>query len=334
MKRLLTDLRNKKRIVLITSSGYKNIGQEAVVNQVIREIKEMNPQLEIISTSYEPRYSYKVHKFKNVKFYSNTSIVFLSYLLFVRWVIIAGDEINSKRLDKYYTRLLDYFQGKYKLFISFFSVLLGKKVIFYKIGICSFQKNFPQKILLYTMRKSKLIVVRDKKSKELLESLGVLKTIKIIRDPGYDLSVKKLPSLNQNTIGLSLSDPLDEDKEKILLNFLRRLIKMKQGHYFYFFIFGNHPLIKEENDLLFTRKIISKIGRVFHYKIIQHQNPIIIKSKINQMDFFISMRLHGAIFAHSLNVPFVLIVNKDKMRHYFEDKNKTYEFEELKNLEI
>ena len=253
----------------------------------------------------------------------------LKEFIFSNIIIIAGDEITSSRFDKLYPNFFSYFQGKFKTFIAFIAVLFGKKVVFYKIGLYSFQKNYPKKLLLFALEKSKQVIVRDAETKKNLESLGLKREIVVMKDPGYDLQYKK--QKKKKSIGLALSDPLDIEKENQLIEFIRKLIFIKKNYKFLFFIFGQHPKLKSENDQFFTKRVISKLDTNFRYKIFDEKNPIKVKSKVSSMSFFITTRYHGGVFADSTGVPFIAIPVSGKLRTF---GRRTIEFSALEKVNL
>jgi len=311
--------RENKKIILIATSGYNNVGQEAILYQTVKTIKKINKNIKIVSTSYQPEISKKITK--DPYFLRPYSIIFLYHLFTSKTILIAGDEFTSSRLDTYYGGLFDYFQGKMKLFFSLISVLLKKKLVFYSIGVYSFQKNFPKKLFKFSIEHAKNVSVRDKKSKEVLQTLGIKKNIDIVKDPGYNLEIIKLKRTKQKEkkIGFVLLDPQDESLEKKIISLVETI--SKKGNSISFFIFSKHPNNSLENDLVFIKRVISKSKNLGKYNLIIEENPVLMKSNLFLMDFVITMRLHAAIFCSSLGVPFKVISVHEKTKHHFNYKN-------------
>ncbi len=332
----ISSLFNSKRLLLITTSGYRNIGQEAIVYQTIKEVLEKKSCKRIILTSLSPSTSNKIHLFDNVSFVKPISFYFLYSFIITKQVIVVGDEITSDRLDNYYKSFFNFFEGKFKLFVSLFSILSMKKLFFYKIGIYSFQKNFPKKLFRYVLNNSEIISVRDTFSKKVLDSLNLRKEIMVLKDPGYDLNIKRpkfIKKPQKKVIGLALYDPLNKKKEDLLILFLEKLIRLNKDQFFEFYVFSKHPYLKEENDLLFIKKILKSLNVSFSKKIFFTENPVLMKEEISKASFVISMRLHPAIFADSLKIPFLVIATTKKTTHFF-NKNKTFTIFSLKPFKI
>jgi len=51
MKKFKAILRGSRKVLLITSSGYMNLGGEAVVHKIITEVQSANPKSRLRATS-------------------------------------------------------------------------------------------------------------------------------------------------------------------------------------------------------------------------------------------------------------------------------------------
>ncbi|AJF61551.1 TPA: polysaccharide pyruvyl transferase family protein [Candidatus Woesearchaeota archaeon] len=330
MKKFKAILRGSRKVLLITSSGYMNLGGEAVVHKIITEVQSANPKSRLRATSSNPGHSEKLHKFENIKFINSLSVKLVSNLLLADTIVIAGDEITSARLNQLYPGVLSYLQGKFRIFAAALGVFLGKKVIFYKIGLYSFQNNFPKGALNYALENSVLIVARDNETKKQLRLFGCRKEIQAGRDPGYDVEYRK--QKGTRGMGLILSNPLNDRKEQKLTQFLKSLSDKKKKRKLCFFVFCRHPEKEAENDLTFVNKIVSKLGlKKKDYEIFVSDEPARVKSKMSSMSFIITSRYHGAVFADSTKVPFIALPVSNKLRAF---GKRTVEFEELENFNL
>ena len=277
--------------------------------------------IKIISNSFDPKISSKIHP--NIKFYNNFSFPFFWNALLTNYIIISGDELTTNRLDNFYHKG-NYLQGKYRLFVSFILTLLNKKIVFYKIGIYSFQSLYPIKLLKYVLKKSLKITVRDSSSKKFIKSFCKDITISVSKDPGYNLNYKKIRKTNK--IGIAIRTPLKKTEIDKIKNFIKRIIKRKNV---VFLIFSRHQKLKEENDLYFLENI-------FGQKIIENQeiyicdDPKKMKSVVSSLDFLLTQRYHGAVFADSTDIDFKVLSGIRKIDLNFSEKS--LKFSELKNL--
>jgi polysaccharide pyruvyl transferase WcaK-like protein len=317
-----------RKIVLLSTSGYGNIGQETITTEIINEILALGYVDKITLNSYNPHKSKTLNKSKKVRFYKNSSIFFFTSLIESDIVIIAGDELSNEKLTEYYNKI-DYFQGKVRLFLSLFAILLGKPLILYKVGLYSYQKNFPKGIFKVILKRSLKIIVRDNLTKnKLLKDYNALnRRICICPDPGYSLSYYHTKPIKERRLGLCLSYFAIKENEVNLIKFLKN--NETKFDSFYFFVFGAHEKIREEKDILVAKKILSKLN--IRAVVYSNQNPKKVKSMVAKMRFVVSMRYHGAIFADACKIPFLVLPTSKKMYAF---KKNIISFNKLSNLDL
>lgn len=77
------------------------------------------------------------------------------------------------------------------------------------------------------------------------------------------------------------------------------------------------PITHYNRDIDYMRQLLEKIPNAELLPILKAEEVFTL---IGRFDFFISCSLHGAIFAYSHNVPFVLYNYSDKMQFFMEDR--------------
>jgi len=346
--------KKKSNILIMSSSGYKNIGNEAIIKVIIDHIKKINPQAKLVMNSYNPQYSYNLHKIKTCK---RVGLGLFITLLRSNYVIIAGDELINIQFSEWlqnksiFYRLTHIFEAKLRIFTALLAKILNKKIIFYAVGISSIPNTFMKFLTYIVFNISDFVSVRNNESKEILEGIGVKKNILIINDPSFYLKpinkvkAKKYLSkegidINKFLVGLSLRSlgdkKLNSDLIKSLSKTMNFLLKQKNTEIICF-IFSKHPYNPLENDTAITQELKKHIKNNTSFKIINHNYaPDEVKGMVGSMDYFIGMRLHSVIFASSMKVPFVCIPYNIKHKlilKQFNQENKLIELHKLNKLE-
>lgn len=165
---------------------------------------------------------------------------------------------------------------------------------------------------LYYLEDYKYVSVRTEKDKEILSYIkkdihvvpcttAVLRSAKTI-----DLQ-KKRPAIGIHFLPYSFS----KEEDAIFIQWANGLIK--EG-YDLFFI----PITLYNYDYVYMSNLSDQIpGSVM----LPPFEPLEIHDVIRQFDYFISSSLHGAIFAMSQNVPFILREADTKMFNYLKDRS-------------
>jgi polysaccharide pyruvyl transferase WcaK-like protein len=311
-------LLKSKKLCLLTLSGYNNVGQEMMISGFLNEIKNLNLNINIFANSNNPNKSKNLHP--EIFFIKSGSLSFVYNLFFSDTVIFLGDEITTSNLDKYYNWPKSLFEGKFRIFMYFLSILLKKKCFFYKVGLYSIPKHYPIKILSYVINNSSKIYVRDlvtrnlistflfdKNHKKLILSNDLSESINFSK---YNHNIKKA-----RILGVALS----HIKSKKSLHNISLIIK-KEAHKYskiVFFIFSKHPILREENDIYATKKLISSINlNDLIFEIFYSSNYRDYFKKMNEVDKFISMRYHGIKLSQLLNKNYIILGNSPKIKSF------------------
>jgi len=305
-------IKNKRVITLLTTSGYNNIGQEATTTSIIKEIKRINPQIIILANSNKPKKTRLLNKNIKKVFFFKTFVS--PIILFIpKTIIFGGDEITSSDYDKYYNNFFQYFQGKFRIIFTYISSFLNKDIILYKIGIYNQQKNFPVFMLKRVINKSKMIIARDKYSKNYLERLTKRKVL-LSKDAVYSLK-SKVNRIKRGKVGLILKRTDNELIEKKIISIINT--EKRKGKVF-FIIFSNH-YNGYENDFKYTLELIKKM-KLKDYEIIKEKDYKKMFIKMNEFKKIFSMRYHGCIFSEILGINFIAIPTNKKIKVNFKDK--------------
>jgi len=352
--KLLLNEKKKGNILIMSSSGYRNVGNEAIIKVIIDHIKKINPQAKLVMNSYDPNYSYNIHKIKTCK---RVGLSLFITLLRSNYVMIAGDELINIQFSEWlqnkpiFYRLTHIFEAKLRIFTALLAKILNKKVIFYAVGISSMPNTFMKFLTYIAFNTSDFVSVRNNESKEILKYMGVKKNILMVNDPSFylkpinKLKAKKYLSkegidINKFLVGLSLrplgDKKLNSDLIKRLSKTINCLLEQKNIE-IVCFIFSKHPYNPLENDAAITQELKKHIKNNTSFKIINYgYAPDEIKGMVGHMNYFVGMRLHSVIFASSMKVSFVCIPYNIKHKlilKQFNQENKIIELHELNKLE-
>jgi len=297
---------------LLTTSGYNNIGQEATTTAIINDIKKINPKIIILANSNKPRETRLLNKdIKKVYFFK--TIISPIILFIPKTIILGGDEITSSEYNNYYNKFFQYFQAKFRIIFTYFSTFLNKNITLYKIGIYDQQRNFPIFMLKRVLEKSKIIIARDKYSKNYLERL-TKKQVLLSKDAVYSLEING-DNIKKNKVGFILKRTNNIRIEKKIIQIINA---EKQKRSIIFIIFSNHHN-EYENDFKYTLNIIKKT-KLKSYKIINENDYKKLFIKMSQFKKIFSMRYHGCVFSEILGIDFIAIPTNKKIEVNFKEK--------------
>jgi len=340
-----------KKIVIAASYFGINLGDEAILEAIIKSIYHIRKDIKITVLAWDVKkvreFHYDLFKKFNIKVlcqpggkfqikelfnYFLLLRAFLSIALCNYFIWGGGGIIND---EGYF---LKYYLTSLKI-----ASLLKKKIFVFAIGV-NFIKNkkLSRKIKKY-LSKAHLISVRDEKSMENLNNMGVKKEINVVADPVFFLEncnpgqfYKKETS--QFIVGVNLRPWFDRiihstdevlKMDKTLDNLANIFLELKKEL--------NFQLILIPFDLLKDVKILKilkdKLGSALNVELCDKINSLDeLKNIMQKLDFFIGMRLHSIIFALRGKIPFFLISYTEKTNNLIILLNLRYNFISIKKL--
>ena len=179
-------MHRKLQILIVGHFGRKNIGDDAMLLGILRELYERLPdvQVRVLSTSQNPDFSYNLPIEWNVGYSSRSLLSILRSLIWSNFVILGGgthfhDFHGHRRYAK-----------NFAFFGAFFTLtkLFRKKIVFMGVGVgpldTGWGKWFARRILLL----ANLIMVREHHSSQLAKKLTPKKKILVGFDPAVLLT--------------------------------------------------------------------------------------------------------------------------------------------------
>ncbi|MGR9048603.1 polysaccharide pyruvyl transferase CsaB [Halobacillus faecis] len=280
------------KVVLSGYYGFDNTGDEAIVKSMIQHLRTFDPDIQIIVLSQHPS--------KTEIDYGVSAVDRWNFKEIIRALkesdgLISGG--GSLLQDATGPRSVLYYTG-----IMHMAKWLRKPVFIYAQGMGPIRKPIHQLLVRIALNGVTGISVRDKKSKELLERIGVKKSIDLFPDPvfGYEYKVIETDRYSQKPlIAVSIREWGDSDElaEKLTEAFNVCLAK---GYRLRFI-----PM-HGASDEAFSNKVAQRLDQ----EVEVHPGHMSIDEKLHllsEADLLIGMRLHSLIFAGVCSVPFVAL---------------------------
>ncbi|MCC5909088.1 MAG: polysaccharide pyruvyl transferase CsaB [Clostridiaceae bacterium] len=318
-----------KKIFLFGYYGFKNTGDEGILQGIIMQLKKAIPNGEITVLTYKAQETEENYGIKAV---SRNHFKDIIKAIKKADIVISGG--GSILQDVTSSRSLMYYLG-----IIYLAKKMGKKVMFYGNGFGPINRNFNKKIAAHIINRVDAITVRDYQSKELMQSLGIHKKIEVTADVTFHMDLLS----KEETDKILKQEKINEEDKFIGISVRRwksqenyKEIIAKTGDYLgkrgykIIFIPMQHP-----NDLTISQEIADLME--IEPKIIENKySPKEIIAIISRLDVLIGMRLHSLIFAAIHNIPMVGLEYDPKISSFLKlvDQNSGGHVERLDTIEL
>src|SRR5690606_15820126 len=317
MKEAIVKYHNQLRIGISGSYGGLNMGDEAILQSIVGQIKEsFNAHITVFSKNPEDTLSrHNVDKSFDIKKHSrnDTRHEIESLDIF----ILGGGGILYDNAVEHFLREVEMANDA------------GVPVFVYAISAGPLNKTSNKRMVVNTLNNVEVITVRDKKGKILLEDLGVEKVIHITADPAVLLVPEPLPpdalikegiNFNKPLIGLSVREPgpaapdMDINHYHTLLaDVADFLVERIDAHVVFV------PMERNHKDLHHSHAVISKMYNAQKASVLKHEYTSgQLLSWMGYFDMVVGMRLHFLIFAAIMEVPFVPLPYAGKVEGFIE----------------
>jgi polysaccharide pyruvyl transferase WcaK-like protein len=284
--------------------GACNLGDEAILAGELIELKKLSTSLTVISRY--PEQVKKIHRVAALSLFKPLQIAAKTFSS--DYIILGGGGLFCKN-DTGVRGLL--FQLYTAILFLYLPLLIRKPLFLLGLGYYENTNALIKHITLPAIKHAKVVAVRDYASLSFFKKSGI--KAKLYKDNSF-----LMPLLSQKlkkqyaypyAVGLAVNQPKNEaDVKKMVEEIVLFINKHAKVATFYFFSLDYHPFY--ENDKLFAQEIIAHLEKepaVSYHLVDMDKNPQNIFSLFPAMDFMITSRLHGSIFAHRVNVPFYAI---------------------------
>jgi len=293
---------SNKRILIAGAYGTGNLGDEAILAGLLKDLKNRRHgscDNGIIVFSRSPNETLLLHDVRAKR--KNPFDLLTS-----DEVIIGGGELFQDS---------DNMALKY----SILGLILGKRVIFYAIGVSSIRNPLGRALTKLSLNAADGIFIRDHRSKIRLKRLGIRKPINITKDPSLNLEpipreaahrlleLEGIKLYNYKFVaGISTqyirNRILNYKVQRFFLDFLRSALANHTEMCIIFLPFNKHKDNLKDTDSIFG-KWLQKQLNTDRFKILKNNyTPQEVMGIIGLLDIVVSTRLHPLIFALKMNV--------------------------------
>ena len=303
-----------RKIIISGYYGFKNSGDDALLLSIIEDLKQRGLDDRVVVLSANPFETERIYGVKSVNRINPFSV--LCQLLSARLLISGGGTLIQ---DGTSTKSLLYY-----LAIIMTARLLGTKVMLYSNGIGPLNRSSNQRITKYVLNRVQLITLRDKRSKEVLDEIGVTKPkIVITADPAFRIAS------SPRSMGMHLITNSGAPGDRRYLGIAIREWKTLPPD-FTDMIAEAADYAAEKYDLY---PIFMPMQPKKDYRIcvnvmnkMKNQSAVIngdvsiydMLSVVANMDICIGMRLHTLIYAAAMSVPIIGLVYDPKVSGFME----------------
>ncbi len=312
-----------KKIVISGYYGYDNLGDEAVLETILTNIRAKLGNVEITVLSSNPS---KTSEKYGVKSAYRAKLGPVIKAIKNADVLISG---GGSLLQDVTSRLSIF----YYLGIIAIAKLCGTKVMVYSQGIGPINKPINQAITKHILNKVDAITVREKHSKQDLKDIGIVREVIVTADPVISMSVAHAP--NGHEILKSNGAQYDQKKPSIgfafrgkyindqLVDRVENLVRKLSHNIDANFVFI--PYFHDE-DVNVNYAVAKKLGELGIY-VDKRLDCGEMLGVTDQMDVLVGVRLHSLIYAAICNVPMVAISYDPKINYFMETLGLEAEFD-------
>jgi len=306
------------KVVLSGFYGFGNMGDEAILQSIIDNLRLRWPDIEITVFSFSPEETGQKHSVQSLyRGWRRETIKKIRALREADVLISGGGGLLQ---DAYATGIIS---GPlpYYLLIVLLAKLCGTPVMFFSQGIGPITSRYGKFLVRKIANKADLITVRDKESKELLRALGVLKPeIIVTADIVFALRTDRAPlpavsegPLNRPGKWVAVSvRPWFEQKD-YLKQIGRALDLLMETHHVtpvFFPMEGDYDYRAAEEVVRQmkngNRSVLLKPG----------YSPEEMIGLLKKCQLTIGMRLHSLIFSCLAEIPYIGIVYDPKVENF------------------
>ncbi len=312
-------LQKKEEIIISGYYGFKNSGDDALLEAVINDIKAHKESPNITVLSANPRETaqrYRVRAINRLNLFSLMKHMKKAGLLISGGGTLIQDATSTKSLI-YYLSILRYAMSK------------GAKTMLYSNGIGPLKNNVNIKRAVKVLDKVDAITLRDPESLRVLKEVGVKTDAIVTADPVFGienfnrekgkkiLNAFGITDVNKGIIGVSVRKTKDTGNvfEETVANICDYIIE-KYNHNIVFI-----PMQTNKDEGI-SRNIMARMKNKAYIidKRLSVEDTI---SVISATEGCIGMRLHSLIYASIANVPLMGISYDPKIKGFLDYTKQT-----------
>ncbi|QQY80035.1 polysaccharide pyruvyl transferase CsaB [Keratinibaculum paraultunense] len=308
-----------KKILVSGYYGFDNSGDDAILKAIVKDIKELEKNVNIIALSNNPSCTREIYNIDAVNRFSVKSVIksIKDCDLFISGGGSLLQDVTSTRSLLYYVTLMKV------------AKLFNKPVMVYANGIGPINKKINRILTRNILNKVNLITLRDQDSKIFLKELGVKnENIYVTADPVFSLE----PTDRATVLDILEEENIPIDKPLIGISIrewkntcdlVENIVKAIDyiGHKYNV----NVVLIPMHypEDLSISYDVLNKVSNSCYILSNKHSAEDIM-GIIRELEIIIAMRLHSLIYAASQCVPMVGLIYDPKIESFLKSINMNY----------
>jgi len=280
-----------KRVFMFGYYGFRNIGDEAILEAIVGQFREVMPQVTLTALSYhaeETSHRYGIEAVSRNHFLEVIRSIRKSDLVMSGGGSILQDVTSSRSL-------------MYYLGIILLAKILRKKVAFYGNGFGPITRPINQYLVKYIINRVDLLTVRDDESCALMRQMGIHRPIHITADAAFTLTTQSQKKLTKQQtpprVGISVRRWKNQPVYLPVIAACADALICK-GYEIYFIPMQTPSDTKVSAEIIEMMKGTASI-------IDTGDTPGKMIEFISEMEFIIGMRLHSLVFSAIAGVPMI-----------------------------
>lgn len=307
-----------KRIVICGNYGAKNLGDEAILEGILKLVRNKHKEAEIVVLSACPSQTHKIHGVKSAYLLPTGVRSLIKAILGLQLIKTL---YNIAHCDAFILGGGGLFTDEKPFAIFLWGIhakcayLFRKPVHMYGQSIGPLSSKWAQKTVRKLFSKATSITLRDKESEHLLHAIGVQKKAQISADPAFLLNVPVNDCIKAQKYAILSIRPWI-CTPKILYKNLAQYID---------WLYSEHGIkavlmpfqVGKDDDRKELNKIFEHVEKRGAAEVLSWEGDMgHILQKFRNAEFVIGMRLHSLIFSCVANTPFVGIIYSPKVRNF------------------
>lgn len=302
-----------KRIVISGYYGFRNSGDEAVLQSILQALEEQGRlagiRIEPVVLSMDPELTRQMYGVEAVHRMKPGAV--LSAVRSCDGLISGGGSLLQ---DATGSKTIPYYLAVVKL-----AQWLGKPTFIYSQGIGPVGRKLFYPMIRHVFNRASYVSVRDQESADLLTRMGYTKGVEVVPDPVMGLPLRSGMESDQMVdklpiIGVSVRY-WNKDKSELhgLAESLSRIAAVKKAEirFLPFHLPSDTEASREVMERLSPcESVIRLVDGVEHPQDMLHE--------VSQCDLIIGMRLHSLIYAASQRVPVLGISYDPKIDQFLQ----------------
>ncbi|MTI48645.1 polysaccharide pyruvyl transferase CsaB [Sporosalibacterium faouarense] len=300
-----------KKIFVFGYYGFKNCGDDAILDSIISNLKNINKDLKISALTYDAEYTKGVHGVSPV---SRSKLFDIIKNIRDCDLLISGggsllQDVTSSRSLIFYLSLI------------FIAKFFKKKVMFFCNGYGPVKKKLNKLLINKIVNKVDLITLRDEESAKELKKIGITENVIVAADAAFTMEpaneerideimdIEGIPK-DKEIIGISVRRWTNDEKTKNVIAKTVDYLSTKDRRVVLI------PM-KYPDDVEFSLEI-KEMCETNPYVVENYYKPKEVLGIIGKFEILIGIRLHALIFGAIANVPVVGIEYDPKIKGFLQ----------------